>query len=87
MRVNHKYIIGAKEYGAEDIEVGNAHIYVSVNDPEYQPSPIAQSVERSAVNRKVGGSSPPGRAFFHKFFFPIKNAPLSVTQSAQQTFN
>ena len=27
-------------------------------------SPIAQSAERSAVNRKVVGSSPTGRAFF-----------------------
>ena len=74
MRVNHKYFIGAKEYGAEDIEVGNAHIYVSVNDPEYQPSPIAQSVERSAVNRKVGGSSPPGRALFSLSPFSLHDA-------------
>ena len=33
--------------------------------PGQQISPIAQLVERSAVNRKVGGSIPPGRAFFY----------------------
>ena len=27
-------------------------------------APIAQEVERSAVNRKVGGSIPPGSGFF-----------------------
>ena len=27
-------------------------------------APIAQSVERSAVNRKVGGSIPPGSELF-----------------------
>ena len=43
---------------------GNVRIYVGADGTGYQPSPIAQSVERSAVNRKVGGSSPPGRAPF-----------------------
>ena len=47
---------------------GNVRIYVGADGTGYQPSPIAQSVERSAVNRKVGGSSPPGRALF----LPIK---------------
>ena len=30
-------------------------------------APIAQSVERSAVNRKVAGSIPAGSGFFYSF--------------------
>ena len=44
--------------------VQNAHTHVASYLPGSQSSPIAQLVERSAVNRKVGGSSPPGRVFF-----------------------
>ena len=43
VRVNRKYFVRAILSGRKkDMMVVNVHIYVGVDDLEYQPSPIAQ---------------------------------------------